>query len=346
MFVALDHALDGISSGGNEMLRETMTSADFTYAIMEFVQRRTVPGYERMEFDFEPLVKTESNLPNFLSVNRYQRRGGLDDLELVLQKSPPRPGYLPDATKRTLQVWRWAKQFDFSYEAIVNDDLGYFDDMALLMGQAARRTLEKYVSRFYTNAVSIARLTGLGALYSQHGRLTTTHLSEARMAFGQRTDARGEPINAELAYVVYHRGLEDTVRTIQNSTLVPENATNAANVVRSAFVAIKDPYITGTAPNLPWYAFSDPKSSANVIAFVLARMQGRPAPLILRKKSDIEAITSMRGAGAPVDPMLGDFHTGNVVLKVEDVFGTYIDTVTEGNYFDYRGGYYSDGTAA
>jgi len=42
---------------------------------------------------------------------------------------------------------------------------------------------------------------------------------------------------------------------------------------------------------------------------------------------------------------MGDFDTGNIVLKVVDVFGSYVDE-TEGNLFDTRGAYYSTGTVA
>jgi len=346
-FDALDNALDGIRrQGESEVVAEVMTSADFTYAIQEFVQRKALPGYQRMAFPFEPIVKPDNNLPNYMEVTRYQNRGGLDDLEYVGEKAPARAGSVLDATKRNLQVWRFEKQFDFSHEALVNDDIGYFEDVATKMGEAARRTLEKYVSRFYTNAVSIARLVALGANYSQTGRLTSARISEARMAFGQRTDARGEPLNADLQYIVYHRGLEDTVLTIQNSTLVPELVTNAANVVRTAFVGIKDPYLAaGALPaDLSWYAFADPNSSQNVVPFVLARRAGMPGPVIVRKRSDMESVTSMLGSGAPMAPIFGDFESGNIILKVMDAWGTYVDG-TNGNLFDERGAYYSDGTA-
>jgi len=341
-FAYLDQELNGIKGAGtNEHLAEVMTSGDFTYAIQEFVQRLALPGYQKMEFNFEPLVKMDT-LPNYLAVARYQNRGGLDDLEYVGEKGPARAGSVDDATKKSYQVYRWEKQFDFSHEALVNDDLGYFNDVAVKMGEAARRTLEKYVSRMYTNATTIARLVALGALYSQNGRLTSTRISEARMAFGQRTDARGEPINADLAYIVYHRGLEDVVNTIKASQLVPELATNAANVVRTGWIGIKDPYITGTAPNLPWYAFT--ANTSGIVPFVLARRQGVPGPLILRKKSDVESVTSILGNGTPVNPVWGDFESGNIVLKVLDVWGTFIDG-TDGNLFDHRGAYYSSGTA-
>lgn len=343
LFRHIDRGLSGITTtGNNEGLREVMTSADFTYAIEEFVQRQSLPGYQRMNFPFESLVKMDT-VPNYLLVSRYQMRAGLDDLEWVGEKGQPRPGSVVDATKRQWQVWRWEKEFDFSHEALVNDDIGYFTDQAMLMGQAARRTLEKYVSRMYTNATSIARLVALGALYAITGRLTTARISEARMAFGQRVDDRAEPINADLAYIVYHRGLHDTVMTIQQSQLVPELATNAQNVIRNTFTPIKDPYMAQAAPNLPWYAFAD-HNAAGIVPLVLARIAGRAGPLILRRRSDIESVTSMLGAGAAVDPILGDFETGNIVLKVSDVYGTYIDD-TDGNLVDTRGVFYSSGTA-
>jgi hypothetical protein len=342
LFRTMDSEMSGISpTSTNQKLAETMTSADFTYAIQEFVQRQALPGYQRKTFAFEPLVWSDT-VPNFMNVTRYQRRAGVEDLEYVGEKGQARPGSVVDATKRQYRAYRFEKQFDFSYEALRNDDLGYFEDVAIQMGEAARRSLEKYVSRMYFNATSIARLVGLGALYAQNGRLTSTRISECRMAFNQRVDARNEPIAASLRYLVYHRGLADTVNQIQNSELVPELATNGANVVRGTFAGIEDPYLTGAAPNLPWFGFVG--QDVGIRAIILARLQGWPGPRILRKRSDIEAVTSMLGAGVPVDPMLGDFDSGNVVLKVVDVWGTYIDG-TEGNLFDFRGAYYSSGTA-
>jgi hypothetical protein len=329
----------GFADGANERLSEVMISADFTYAILEFVQRKTLPGYQRKRFGFEPLVMMDT-VPNFLPVTRYQNRCGVDDLEYVNQKGQSRPGSVQDATKRQWQVWRWEKQYDFSHEALVNDDIGYFEDVADKMGEAARRTLEKYVSRFYTNATTIARLTALGALYMTTGRLATARVSTARMAFNQRTDACSEPVNATLVYIVGHSGLADTAAQILNSTQVAELATNAVNVV--SFTWIEDPYIVGTAPNLPWYGFTGVQNG--IVPYVLARQQGRPGPLILRKRSDMESVTSMLGAGRPVAPIMGDFESGNIVLKVADVWGTYIDG-TEGNMVDNRGSYYSAGTA-
>jgi len=341
-----DNLLSGITATdtGNA-LEEVMTSADFTNAFGDFVQRQMWPAYTAKRFDFEQFVKPDT-VPSFQTVTRKQDRAGVDDLEYVPEKGEARAGSRSDAVNRQYRVYKWEKQFDFSMETLVNDDIGYLQDQAQKMGQAARRTQEKFVSRFLWNATVVARLTLLGALYQINGRLTSARISTARMAFNQRTDANGEPVNATLRYIVHHAGLVDTVRVIRASQLVPELATNAANVVAGDFVPISDPYCPGAAPNLPWFAMTDWRTDG-IIPFVLARRQGVPAPQLFRKRSDIESITSMLGGGGVVAPIWGDFATGNVVVKVHDEWGTYLDmgALGDGNMFDHRGCFYSSGTA-
>ena len=343
MFVYMDGLLSNITpTSTNAQLEEVMTSGDFTYAIQTFIQRLMVPGYQVKRFDFERFIWPDT-VTNFLNNDRYQRRAGLEDLEHVGEKGQARPGSVVDATQRRYRVHRWEKQFDFSYEVLVNDDMGYFQDHATEMGITARRTLEKHVSNYLWNATTTGRLVILGALFSTTGRLTTARISACRMAFNQRTDARGNPIAAALRYIIIHSGLVDTAAQIQASTLVPELATNAQNVVRGTFEVVEDPHVAGTAPNLPWFGLVDYRVN-NIRPFVLARLQGMPGPILARKRSDIERITSLLGAGATVPPIMGDFDTGNVIVKVMDVWGTYIDA-TWGNMFDQRGCYYSSGTA-
>lgn len=351
MYKFIDGNLSGIMFGnkGNIQdidgsLHEVMTSADFTFAILEFVDRKLWPGYTQKEFDFEQLVFPDT-VSNFLPVTRYQSRSQLDDLEHVGSKGEARPGSKEDAVKRQYRAYPWEKQFDFAFQNVVNDDLGYFSNQAVEMGRSARRTLEKFVSRMIFNATNIARLTALGALFSTNGRLTTDRISTARMAFAQRVDDRNEPMNAKLIFIVHHTGLGDTVDVIRQSTLIPELATNAKNVIANRFTPVENPYLAGVAPNLPWMAMADPNSIENVRGLVLARRDGVPGPQIWRKKSDIEGFSSFGGGGAAVSPMWGDFATGNIIVKVHDEWGTFIDG-TDGNMVDTRGFYHSTGTAA
>lgn len=353
MFTFVDNALGGVHLNGTggfddpeTKLQEAMISSDFTFAITEFVQRRMWSPYQERVFDFERLVFLDTT-PNFLPVTRYQRRAGVNDLEWVGHKAVARAGSIDDATKRQYQVRIYEKGYDFAFSTLVNDDLGYFNDTGAEMGRSARRTLERFVSRMMNNATTVARLQALGALFFTTGRLTSGRISTSRMGFSQRIDDRNAPIVGSLAYVVHHTGLEDTVRTIQASQLVPDGpgaASNAANVNRSGWIPIEDPHMAGTAPDLPWWGIVDHRSGG-IRPFVLARRNGVPAPLIIRKKSDIDIATSITGPGQAAPIMMGDFATGNILLKVHDEWGTYIDSV-DGNLVDHRGAFHGTGVAA
>jgi len=229
MFGFMDGGLSGVSLGGpngntwdapHTSLSEAMVSADFSYALGEFVQRQMVPGYETRNFAFEPLVKVDT-LPNYMDVTRYQDRGDMDDLEYIPPKGPVLAGSKNDATKRQYKVEVWSKQWDWENRAIINDDMGYFQDTGRQIGASARRTKERFVSRMYNNLTSIARLTGLLALYATTGRLTHNRISTCRMAFAQRVNDNANPILASLGYIVIPLTLQDTVLTIQNSEPCP-----------------------------------------------------------------------------------------------------------------------------
>ncbi|MCJ7831509.1 MAG: hypothetical protein MUP86_03200, partial [Dehalococcoidia bacterium] len=57
-FRYFDEQLSGITpTGTGTAIEEVMTSADFTYAIQEFIQRLMIPAYQAKRFDFEQFMK-------------------------------------------------------------------------------------------------------------------------------------------------------------------------------------------------------------------------------------------------------------------------------------------------
>lgn len=341
LYPVVDTMLSGQGTIAQDRIKEVMTDSDFPLALGEYVNRALWPAYTRMEFNYQQLVFNDT-LPNFMTVTRYQRQSGLDDLELIRPKQGVSSGYLKDAYKRQYKVYRWGKGFDFSYEALVNDDLGYFRDFAELMGDAARRSIEKFVSRLYFNTTTIAGLVALGVIYSGTARLSTNALMVGWSAFDQRLDDRSEPIETAPVNLVIHKALQPTARQIFASTQVAENNTNAANVL-PPFNIVVDPYMTGTAPNYPWYLMASPNLNG-IRPITLARMQGRPGPQVLQKAPDTMAFAGFGQTGQLVNG-LGDFDSGDIKLKVEDVWGGWNDPTYSG-VTDYRGVYYSSGTTS
>ncbi len=353
MYQFFDNSLSGVSlnnegapNHAETQLQEVMVSADFTFAIQEFVQRRMHGSYTVRNFAFEQFMSTDT-VPNFQPVTRYQNRAEVDELEYVGDTAPAAAGSITDATKRQYQVYVYEKAWNFSFRTLVDDDLGYLNDTTTRMGRAARRSIEKFVSRMLFNATTVARLVALGALFNTTGRLTSGRVSTARIAFSQRVDDVSVPIASQLRYIVHHTGLQDVVETINASQLVPDgpgSSSNAANIVRNSFTAVDNPHLAGTAPDLPWMALSDFRAN-EIRPFVLARRNGVPAPLIIRKKMDTATTTSILGPGTDAPVMMGDWLTGSIRLKVHDEWGTYIDG-TDGNLYDHRGAFYSSGVAA
>ncbi len=344
LFPLIDACIDGQGPLPVSRLAEAMTSADFALAIMEFVDRALWPSYTRMEFNFRPLVFNDT-VSNFLTVSRYQRQAGVEDLEMVREMQPAGEGSVPDARKLNYRVYRWEKTFSFSMEAIVNDDLGYFNQMSDMMGDAARRTLEKFVSRLYFNTTTIAALQALGALYYSTARFSTNALMVAWAQFLQRLDTRGEPIETTPIYLIHHKALLPTVQQVLRSVQVAENNTNALNVL-PPLTPISDPYMTATGgnpANLPW-ALSVRPNTGGIRPITLVRLQGRPGPLILSKTPDTQIFAGFGGAGGIV-PGLGDFETGSIRLKVADIWGGWNDATYAG-LTDFRGFHFSTGETA
>jgi len=148
LFDFMDAQLTGVRvDAPNTILRETLVSADFTYAIMEFVNRLAIPGYEKKNFNFEPLIFTDQ-VTNFLPHNRYQNRGAFDDLEYVGSKGQARPGSIDDATKRVHSAYRFEKQIDIQ-AASLGSGLVFQNHLDVPAGQGFPETIKQIGQLFH-----------------------------------------------------------------------------------------------------------------------------------------------------------------------------------------------------
>ena len=173
------------------------------------------------------------------------------------------------------------------------------------------------------------------------GRLTTANLAIAYNAFVQRVDARNNPLNIVPVYLVIPPVLRLTANQILQSERIAELATNGVNVLQGAFQVREDPYITYTAPNIPWYLFAAPN---DIPAVSVVRMQGRPGPRLYAKAPDKVPMAQGGGLGA-ADWRTGSFLTGDIELLVEDTIGARSDSpATWVGVTDHQGLYYSSGT--
>ncbi len=308
-------------------IHEALTTSDFPLMFGDVLDRQLLAAYKAVDAAWRPFTKMSTVNKIDEDARRFAVYGGDNLLPRVGEKgeylASPR-----NELRYLLQVNKRGRQFDISWEAITNDDLGALRDTPERFGRAAERTEHRIVTTLYASDVG-AHVEGNGGnLYEVGINAAATVLSVPALEVGVQTmnmftDIPGEPIMAIPKFLVVPPALEYTARRILNSSVLLEAAAagtpvGATNVIAQAGLQlIVDKYLpvvnTGNDQHTQWYLFSDP---ADIAALEAAHLTGHENPEIAMKSSDKVTV-----GGGPIGPMSGDFATDNVFYRVRHVFG-------------------------
>jgi len=335
----LIHNTKGLPAHRHEyLLREALTTSDFPLLFGDVLDRQVLASYKASEPVWKAFVR-QSTVPRIspqVGGYRFAITGG----DQVLAKVGEKGEYLAsdrDETRYSLSVDKYGRQFDISWEALINDDLGALKDTPERFARAAIRTEHDVVTTLYAGSALYNSARGANMNNAVGTALTIASLETGIETMQAFVDGTGNPIMNRPKYLVVPPALEMTARQILTSTQKMWTQTTAlaapaawpmTNVVASyGLQLIVDPYLMlrGTGANLAtqWYLFSDPK---DIAAVEVAHLKGHERPEICMKASDKVTI----GGGA-INPMSGDFATDNVFYRVRLVFG--------GALLDWRGTY-------
>jgi hypothetical protein len=318
-------------------LAETMTTAHFFDYFSAPISRMFLDQYQILAGTWQAYT-TPDTAPDFRPVQRFRmsRPGGLKPRG---EKQGAEAGEVHEDMIE-YGVGEYAEQFDFSWQAFQNDDLGYFTQFPVEMAKAALWWKDEWVSALYDNPVTQATLAGLGPVFAGTGALTLANLTIAVGAMQSRVDPQGRPLSFRNLHLVIPPILQ-----IQASDILADliqyggpGGNTMATFLPQSNVHV-DPYITYTNPNVPWYLFAGPDSSVNTITVV--SMTGWGGPVVYM---DQPTIRIMSGS-APDAFLMGDSRTGDIVFHVNDIVGGWDDPALVG-VTNPLGIYYSDGTTA
>ncbi len=313
------------------LIREALTTADFPFLFGDVLDRQMLAAYKATPPVWKQFVHL-STVPDFRDAYRFKMSGGDENLARVYEKGE----YLASGratTRYTINVGKYGRQFDISWESLINDDLDALKDTPARFANAAMRTEHRIATGLYVHNVVLAT-AGRGNLTAN--LLTIANLETGLEWFGARTDVGGEAIAVRAKFLVVPPSLELTAMKILNSPMqvISDNAAGPApyptvNVTaQMGLKLIVDPYIdildATTTGASAWYLFAAP---ADLRVLECAYLRGHERPEIAMKASDKLTI----GGGA-IGPMSGDFATDNVFYRVRDVFG--------GVTLDWRGFYF------
>ena len=300
------------------LIREALTTSDFPYLFGDVLDRQVLASYKAVDPVWKVFVKKSTN-KDFKAAYRFAITGGDQHLDRVAEKGEY-PASDREEAKYELSVLKYGRQFDISWETMINDDLGALKDTPERFARAAVRTEHRIVTTLYArNAVTYTGAHGNMAA----GALTIANLETGLEAMAAFVDGAGEPIMNRAKYLVVPPALEMTALAILNSTTMmradagapaPYPTTNV--VAKAGLTLVVDPYlpvIDTTDGATGWYLFADPN---DIAALEVAWLRGHERPEICMKASDKVTV----GGGA-INPMSGDFATDNVFYRVRLVFG-------------------------
>jgi len=324
-------------------LMEAVTTTDFPYLLGTTIEREMMAQYGIVQPDYAGYTSV-GTVPNFNQHIRHRRNGGRGKLRELTEKGE----YLvtpSSATRYTRQVRKLGEQFDISWEALINDGMGAFSDIAEDYAKMAVNTDHAEVTGLVADAtgpdvllfgapiadVDGVNVTNLGAL-----ALTLANLETTLGLMAVQTDINGRPLSIRGLHLVVPVQLEMQARTILTSALKQWTEVGAGggipvpttNIIPQLGIQLHvDPWlpqidVSGDVATT-WYLFADTGFGYSI---GLDHLRGHEGPEICMKSSN-----KVTMSGAPISPFDGDFESDDVMYRVRMVLG--------GNYLDPRCAY-------
>lgn len=239
------------------------TTSDFAVALENTLHKVLLAAYAIAPDTWRACCAI-GEVSDFRAHNRY-RTGYIASLDQIQEEGEFTNKTIPDAVKETIQAETYGNIVGLSRKAIINDDMGVFNRIAVQIGRAAGLTIEEL---FYA---LLAQNSGLGPTMSDSKSLF--HADHNNVGGGQalsaaaidddgellesQTDPSGnEYLSLRPSVLLVPRGLRSTAITINESRFDPDTAdSNKPNTVLGLFdQVLATPRLSGTRR----YMFADP----------------------------------------------------------------------------------------
>src|SRR5690606_28687798 len=176
-------------------------------------------------------------------------------------------------TSYTYAPKKYSKGVKISFEALMNDDLGAFEDVPNRLGRGAARTLAKFVTDLYcgtTGPDGTFFASGNANIVTSNPVLSLAALNTAWGILRNMKDSDSEPIMVESVILVVPPALEVTARNIVNAVTVRQTTAGGAsglelevqNWLGSSLSVVVDPYIpiiaSSSNGSTSWFLFASP----------------------------------------------------------------------------------------
>ncbi len=324
-------------------LRETMSISDYQALYVDVLDRMYYGYYNAAPITNMPLVK-EHNLRDFRTVKRFMEDGVVTPLTIVKNGSAIPERALIQETPVTYYPSLYAARTSVNWRAMVNDDLGIFNDLAQRLSIAGNRAIMKFITSLYIDAngpnASLYNSTFTNQITTTYGAasnnppLSIQGIQDGFKVLAKMLDPTGDPIvfTGKL-YLWYGPALVAVAQNLMHmltAQLSVNGGTSNTQGFPTQFIevnnwavqnmdTIMDPYIpivctTAGVQDTSWGLTYDPRAQ-NRPSLEMGWLTSFKTPQLYQK------VPNTMRVGGGVDPTLGDFRTMDQELKVVTVFG-------------------------
>lgn len=275
----------GVSMAGMDRMQIvglafTHSSSDFPGILGDTAAASVLRGYQMVEANIEQISRAVS-VPDFKPTTLLGL-GVFSELLEVKEGAEFKYGTFSELSQ-SIKLATYGRLFSITRQAIINDQLGLFDDVAVKMGQSAKRTIASALFNLLTSNPTLA--DGKPLFHVDHNNLvnpgtviSTTSVDGMRVKMAMQTGPDGENINVPLKTLVTPIALGGLARQVRESQYeVNTNKNNTTpNIVRGTFDVLDDPRLDANS-TAAWYGVAD---TAYVDSLVIGYLDGNQEPFL------------------------------------------------------------------
>lgn len=332
-------------------VRETMSVTDFSqYLTVDVLDRMLYGYYQISSVPNKALVKSVT-LRDFRNRKVFEVNGAVTPFAKSGNPAePPKQRALTPVAPITYSPDLYQGYMSVNWRAIVNDDLGIFNDMVQRLASSWNLTVWQAITELYVDAngpnVLLYNSTFANKILIANGAsvdnppLDFQGLIDADTVLAKMLSPDGQPIIfTGTKYLWFGPGLRNTAMALlsalradisvgggtTNSDGFPSQRLSVdPKYVTGGYVPIEDRYIpkvctSGTVANTMWGVTYDPSVQARP-SLEFGMLSGFDSPQLFQKMPNTQR------AGGGIDPTMGDFLTMDTDYKAIAVFGgTQVD---------------------
>lgn len=271
----LPHDIIGIALGLRSTGYGAQTTSDFP-VLMENVLNKTLLAAYATTPDTWRMFCATFSVSDFRPYKRL-RMGSFSSLSHVNEGGEYENKAIPDAKAESIQISKRGNIIALTREALINDDLGAFNQLATMLGRAAKLSIEVdvYALLALNAGLGPTMADGLTLFHATHNNvgtgaaITAASLDADRVILASQRDPSGnEILDLRPSVLVLPIGLGGVARQINDGQydFDASNKFMIPNRVRGLFQSIVDtPRLSGTRR----YLFADPGIARTIeVAFL------------------------------------------------------------------------------